>query len=78
MKIDNYKVVEIPAGTFSTGDVVVLFNNSNEFMTIESKVENTYVSARTKQRTMIEFPPKALANLLMIDEQTAVLSGDVS
>lgn len=78
LNLRETSVVVVPGGVFPTGTVFILFNNSNEFMTIECTTLNAYLSARNKLRTMVEFPPKGLANVLFIDEQTVVLSGDVS
>lgn len=78
VKIDTSRVVEVPADVFSTGDIVVMFNNTDEFVCVDSKVPNSYVSGRIKKRTKIEFPPRALGNVLFIDEQTAVFSGDMN
>ena len=77
IKIDSEKVVEVPHGIFSAGDVVIFFNNTNEFVCIDCKVPNSYLSAYRHRRAMIEVPPKALGNLLFIDADTVVFSGDV-
>jgi hypothetical protein len=78
LKFDTSKVITVPADVFSSGEVIVLFNNSNDFITIHSQVPTTYVAARNKSRTHIEFPPRGLANVLFIDDKTAVASGDVA
>jgi hypothetical protein len=78
IKFDTTKVVVVPESEFSVGDVIIMFNASDEFMTIQSKVKNSYVSARRKHKTHIEFPPKGLVNLLFIDSDTVVASGDAS
>lgn len=78
VKIDSSRVVEIPDGVFVKGDVVVMFNNTDEFVCIETKVPKSYVSARQKARTMVEFPPRALGNVLFIEDDTAVFSGDMN
>lgn len=76
VKIDTASVVEVPQGTFRAGDVVVFFNNKDEFVCIDCKVQNSYVSAFKKPRGMIELPPKALGNLLFIEDDLVVFSGD--
>lgn len=78
VRIENTVVVEVPDGVFAPGDIVIMFNNTDKFMTIQSRVPTTYVSARAKPRTVIEFPPKALTNMLMLDDKTAVFSGEVA
>lgn len=76
VKIDSASVVEIPADTFHAGDVVIFFNNRDEFVCIDCKVPNSYLSGFKQPRTMIEVPPKALGNLLFVDADTVVFSGD--
>lgn len=77
VKIDSASVIEIPADTFEPGDVVIFFNNRDEFVCIDCKAPNSYLSGFKKPRAMIEVPPKALGNLLFIDASTVVFSGDV-
>jgi hypothetical protein len=77
LKVENSAGVVIPEG-FPVGTVFIMFNNSDSFITIESKVPTTYVSARRKPRTHIEFPPRGLVNIVIVDEETAVVSGDAS
>jgi len=77
LKVENSAGVVVPEG-FPVGTVFILFNNSDEFITIESKALTTYVSARKKPKTHIEFPPRGLANIVIVDQETAVVSGDAS
>lgn len=75
--VDSSRVVEVPAGVFSTGDTIVLFNNTDAFVCIDSQVENSYRSGTKTHRTKLEFPPKGLGNILFINEQTVVFSGEI-
>ncbi|NDD55145.1 hypothetical protein EBZ39_14995 [bacterium] len=77
IKIENSIGVVVPEG-FPVGTVFIMFNNSDSFITIESKQMTTYVSARQKPRTHIEFPPRGMVNVIIVDEKTAVVSGDAS
>jgi hypothetical protein len=78
VRIDNSSVILIPANVFSLGDVLVVFNNSDEFRTIQSLVPETYVSGKPKTRTVIEFPPRAAASIMFVDDKIAVILGEVS
>jgi hypothetical protein len=75
---DGHKVIEVPHGAFAKGDIVLMFNNTDEFVCIQTDVPKAYVSARVKPRTVVEFPPRALGNVLFIDEDTIVFSGDLN
>lgn len=70
-------VNELPADEFAQGDVLVLFNDTDEFVCIESKVPNSYISGSTKKRTMISFSPRGLGNILFVTHDTAVFSGEL-
>lgn len=73
-KIDHSSVVLIPAEEFSQGDALILFNNSDEFIAIQSEVENTYRSASPKKRKFFEFPPRSLVNAVFIDKDILVIT----
>lgn len=70
-------VNELPADEFVQGDVLILFNDTDEFVCIESKVPNSYISGRTQKRTMISFSPRGLGNILFVTNDTAVFSGEL-
>jgi len=73
-RIDNGDVVTIPAGVFAKGDMLILFNNSDGFITLESKIEKTYQSATKWTRKMIEWPPRAIVNVIFVDDDLVVAS----
>lgn len=73
-RIDNGSLVEIPTGVFSKGDMLILFNNSDAFITLESKIEKTYQSGTKWIKTMIEWPPRAIVNVIFVDDDLVVAS----
>ena len=74
VKVDQGGVVTLPSNVFSKGDALIIFNNTDEFISIHSLVENSYRSSRAKKRVFIEFPPRALANAIFIDDNIVVIS----
>jgi hypothetical protein len=74
VRIDQGGVVTLPGSVFSKGDAIILFNNTDEFISIHSLVENSYRSSRAKKRAFIEFPPRSLANAVFIDDNIVVIS----
>lgn len=78
VRVKDAKVVTVPKDTFTAGQTVILFNETNDIITLESKVETTYISGHSNPRTMIEFPPKMLVTLLFLDDQTAVVTREMS
>ena len=71
--INESKVVSIPAGEFKQGDMLMMFNNSNDFITLESKHIKTYVSGRQMPQTIVEWPPRTLVNVVFIQDDLAVV-----
>ena len=74
VKVDQGGVVTLPSNVFSQGDALIIFNNTDEFISIHSLVENSYRSSRAKKRAFIEFPPRSLANAIFIDDNIVVIS----
>ena len=74
VKVDQGGVVTLPSNVFSKGDALIIFNNTDEFISIHSLVENSYRSSRAKKRSFIEFPPRSLANAVFIDDDIVVIS----
>lgn len=72
VNIENSPVVIIPAGEFSQGDMLILFNNRDDFGSIQCDVPNSYRSGYTKKYRFIEFPPRSVVNALFITEDTIV------
>lgn len=75
--INESKVVSIPAAIFSQGDMLMMFNNSDEFITLESQHIKTYISGRRQTQTMIEWPPRALVNVVFIQDDLAVVKVEI-
>ena len=76
--VNDSKVVTIPDRVFGQGDMLMLFNNGTEFITLESRVANTYRSGHVAKRSLIEWPPKTLINVVFIAAHTAVVTVEVS
>lgn len=74
VSIENCSVLEIPKDTFSSGDVLMLFNNTDNFICVNSKIENSYKSGYIRKENQIEFPPRSLLNGVFIDNKTIVFS----
>ena len=71
-RIDNGDVVTIPAGVFAKGDMLILFNNSDETIKLESKIKVTYRSGSKEPRTVLNWPPRAIINLIFVDDDLLV------
>lgn len=74
VRFDSLTVAEIPDGVFKQGDIMVLFNNTDQFTTIQSHVPKSYRSAQPKSATMFEFPPRSLINIVFVADDIMVLT----
>jgi len=74
VRLDVLTVVTLPDNVFKQGDIIVLFNNTGEFTTLESKIANTYRSAMPKNKNFWEIPPRALINIVFVADDIAVLT----
>jgi len=74
IRLDVLTVVTLPDNVFKQGEILVLFNNTDNFTTLESKVANNYRSAMAKNKTFFEVPPRALINIVFVADDIAVLT----
>jgi hypothetical protein len=76
--INNGSVVYLPANVFAQGEMLMLFNNSDNFITLQSHVEKTYQSGRKLPKPVFEWPPRTLVNVIFIANDLAVVSVEIS
>jgi len=74
VNIVDHDLIRVEENEFTEGDVLILFNNSDKFATIQSDVLNTYRSGFAKKMNFIEFPPRCLLNAIFIDTDTVVFA----
>ena len=74
VRFDSLTVVTLPEQEFKQGDILVFFNNTEKFATLDSKVQVTYRSCMPKSKTHLEIPPRALVNIVFVADNIAVLT----
>lgn len=74
IRLDVLTVVTLPDNVFKQGEILVLFNNTGEFTTLESKVTNNYRSAMPQNKNFLEIPPRSLINIVFVADDIAVLT----
>ena len=74
IRLDVLTVVTLPDNVFNQGEILVLFNNTDKFTTLESKVANNYRSGMPKNKNFFEIPPRALINIVFVADDIAVLT----
>lgn len=73
IRLDAPTIVEVPNGVFKEGDILVLFNNTDQSTVIQSKVKNSYHSSRG-EKTQIDFPRRSLINVIFVTDDTVVFT----
>jgi hypothetical protein len=77
LNLEDCSVLHVEQDEFSSGDVLHLFNNSEQFATIESSITNTYRTGFPKACKFIEFPPRSLMSAVFVNKDTVVFSRGV-
>jgi hypothetical protein len=74
VRFDELTMVTLPESVFKQGDILVMFNNTDKFTTIESKMAQTYRSGMPKVKSHLEFPPRCLINVIFVADDIAVFT----
>ncbi len=74
VRLDRLTIIDLPAGVFKQGDVLMCFNNSEDFTTLVSHIPCSYRSAMPKHTTHFEVPPRAIFTLVFVDDNIVVYS----
>ena len=70
--------ISIPNATFSTGDVVSIYNSTSSDATISCVITNCYISGSSTNKSTITLAQKGVATVLFISGTTAVVTGSVT
>jgi hypothetical protein len=72
--INDSKVVRVPANVFAQGDMLMMFNNSDDVITLESLVAETFRSGNRTPICELDWPPRAIVNVVFIQDNLAVVT----
>jgi hypothetical protein len=72
VRMDVCSDLEIPRGVFKEGDIMVLFNNTDQPATIKSEVHSYHSSHGEK--AVMEFPQRSLVNVIFVSDDTVVFT----
>lgn len=70
--------ITIPDATFSTGDVVAIFNNTSGSITITCSITTAYIGGTDSDTATVTLATRGLANILFISSTVCVITGNVS
>jgi hypothetical protein len=70
--------ITIPDATFSTGDAVVIFNNTSGGITITCSITTAYIAGTDTDKATVTLATRGVANVLFISGTVCVITGNVS
>lgn len=70
--------IVIPDATFSTGDVVSIFNNTSGNITITCSITTAYIGGTDTDKATMALATRGVATVLFISSTVCVVSGNVS
>ena len=70
--------ITIPNATFSSGDVILLFNQTAGTVDITCSTTNTYIAGIDRNRGSITLAPRGMASLFFIAGDTCYINGNVT
>jgi hypothetical protein len=68
----------IPDGTFSEGDAVSLFNNTNAAVTVNCAITTAYIAGTDADKANVSLATRGVATVLFISNTVCVITGNVS
>jgi hypothetical protein len=70
--------ITVPDGTFSNGDVVSLFNNTNAAVTVNCAISTAYISGTDSDKANVSLATRGVATVLFANANVCVITGNVS
>jgi len=70
--------ITVPNSVFSTGDAVVIFNNTSGSITITCSIATAYIGGQDTDRATVTLFTRGVCNVLFINGTTCVITGNVT
>jgi hypothetical protein len=78
IEIGTSGAIVVPDATFSTGDAVVLFNNTSGNITITLSITTAYLAGTDADKATLTLATRGVANVLFISGTVCVVTGNVT
>jgi uncharacterized protein YqgC (DUF456 family) len=78
IEIGTSGAIVVPNSTFSTGDAIVLFNNTSGSITITLSITTAYLAGTDADKATLSLATRGVCNILFISGTVCVVSGNVS
>lgn len=70
--------IVVPDATFSTGDAVVIFNNTSGAITLTMSITTAYIGGTDADKATISLATRGICNILFISGTVCVVTGNVT
>lgn len=70
--------ITIPNSTFSTGDAILVFNNTSGSITITCNTTTAYIAGTDSSKASVSLATRGVANVLFLSSTVCVITGNVS
>ena len=70
--------ITIPDATFSTGDVILIFNNTSGDITLTCSITTAYIGGTNTDEASITLATRGICNVLFISGTVCVVTGNVT
>lgn len=70
--------ITVPASTFSTGDVVMVYNNTTGAITITCSAVTTYIGGTNTTKTSVSLATRGICNVFFYSASVCIITGNVS
>lgn len=70
--------ITIPDGTFTNGDAISLFNNSNAGVTVNCAISTAYIAGTDTDKANVTLATRGVATVLFANANVCVITGNVS
>lgn len=70
--------ITIPDGTFSEGDAISLFNNTNAAVTVNCAISTAYIAGTDTDKANVSLATRGVATILFANANVCVITGNVS
>ena len=70
--------ITVPDGTFTNGDAISLFNNTNAAVTVNCAISTAYIAGTDTDKANVSLATRGVATILFANANVCVITGNVS
>jgi hypothetical protein len=70
--------ITVPASTFSSGDIISLYNNTTGAITITCSAVTTYIGGTNTTKTSVSLATRGICNIFFYSSSVCIITGNVT